>query len=656
MLRHRLAGWKGVPAQRRFYLALISGTLLILALGSGWLLGRVALRDDLLIAAALVAGMDIAVRAWHGLRGRQMTIEVLVTVAALGALAIGEDGEAAAVTLLFLLGTQLETRLLRRTRLAVAQLLELAPSSAVVVRANQPVEVAPEEVACGETVLVRSGARIPVDGEVLRGRAAVDESAMTGEPVPVEKAAGGSVFAGTVSQDGLLWVRATGVGRDTMLARIVRRVEEAQEQKAPAQRAIDSFARWYTPAIVMLGGAALLLTRNVDLALTLLVIGCPGALVIATPVAVVAGLGRAARRGILIKGGAHLEAVGAVSALALDKAGTLTEGRPRLTDVVALPRRAVPELAVLAGSSCDSQHGVAGHAHDGSRVTQDGPDGRETLNWAAIAEAGAEHPLARAIVAAATPLGLVPLASTIMVRSGYGVQAIHEGHHIDAGSPAFMAALGIAVGQEAAERLARLQNAGKTAVLVARDGTLIGILGLSDVPRRTARALIGQLQALGIRRLAMLTGDDRHTAALLAAELGIAEAQGGLRPQDKLTFIRQMRRDGHVVAMVGDGINDAPALASADVGIAMGADGTAVAADTADVVLLTDDLLKIPEAIRLSRATLRTIRQNIAIAVVTVAALLAGVALGDVRMAGGMAVHELSILLVVLNSMRLLRA
>lgn len=670
-----VVAWCAAPVRRRLWLALLSGLCIVAALSTNIWPGLAAARGGLLTAAALAAGAPIAWRAWTGLRRHQLTIDALVTVAALGALIIGEDGEAAAVTLLFLLGAQVEARMLRRTRQALAHLLALAPSSAVVVRANQLVEVAPEEVACGETVLVRSGARIPIDGEVIRGRAAVDESAMTGEPVPVEKAVGASVFAGTVSQDGVLWVRATEVGRDTALARIVRRVEEAQEQKAPAQRAIDGFARWYTPAIIVLSGAALLLTRNVGLALTLLVIACPGALVIATPVAVVAGIGRAARRGILIKGGAHLEAVGQVSALALDKTGTLTEGHPRLTDVVAVPHGDVLRRVVLTDcshshSARDSRHGLACVAltvrdrQDGTmRDRQDGQAGldrqdgqaaHDVLRWAAIAEAGSEHPLARAILAAATPLGPVPLASVVTVRSGSGVQAIHDGHHIDVGSPAFMAALGIAMGHEADERLARLQNAGKTAVLVARDGTLSGILGLADVQRRTARALIGQLHDAGIRRLAMLTGDDRHTAALLAAELGIAEVHAGLRPQDKLALIRRMRQDGHVVAMVGDGINDAPALATADVGIAMGTAGTAVAADTADVVLLSDDLLKIPEAIRLSRATLRTIRQNIAIAVVTVAALLAGVALGDIRMAGGMAVHELAILVVVLNSLRLL--
>lgn len=626
------------PVQRRLGLTFGSAICIAAALGSGLVPGFATARTGLLAVATLAAGADIVLRAWAGLRQRQLTIELLITLAALGALIIGEDGEAAAVTFLFMLGAQLETRMLARTRQALTQLLELAPSSAIVLRDGEPMEVAPDQVQCGETVLVRPGARIPVDGEVIRGQAAVDESAMTGEPLPAQKAAGARVYAGTVSQDGLLWVRATNVGSDTTLARIVHRVEEAQEEKAPAQRAIERFARWYTPAIIAFSAASLVLTRHIDLALTLLVIGCPGALVISTPVAVVAGIGRAAQHGILIKGGEHLEAIGKVSALALDKTGTVTEGKPRLTDVVALPPAtdpAVPSPVTAAGW---------GRAE------------RDVVRWAAIAEAGSEHPLARSIVDAATTLGPIPQASVFTTRIGQGVRATYQGHSIDVGTPELMHALGIVARRDVSMRLAQLREAGKTAVLVARDGAMTGMLGLSDVRRTTAHMLIPRLRDIGIGRVAMLTGDDRQSADRIAAEIGITEVRANLLPQDKLDVIRAMQRDGHVVAMVGDGINDAPALAAADVGIAMGTAGTAIAADTAGVVLMTDDLLTIPDAIRLSRATLRTINQNIAIAAVTAGLLLAGVVIGDVHMAGGMFIHELSVLVVVLNGMRLLRA
>jgi Zn2+/Cd2+-exporting ATPase len=289
-----------------------------------------------------LAGSDIALRAWHALRNRQISIELLVTIATAGALAIGEAWEGAAVTFLFMLGAYLEARTLNRTRRALQALLDLAPMTAIVLRDGRQVEVLPQAVLPGETVLVKPGAKVPIDGSVIDGRAAVDESAITGESMPVEKTAGDSMFAGTISQNGLLRVEATGVGSDTTLARIVQRVEEAQEAQAPTQRFIERFARWYTPAIIALSGLALVVTRDVELALTLLVIGCPGAPVIATPVAVVAGIGRAARRGILIKGGAYLERAGSISAVALDKMGTVTRGKPQLTNVVALQPALVP--------------------------------------------------------------------------------------------------------------------------------------------------------------------------------------------------------------------------------------------------------------------------------------------------------------------------
>src|SRR5690606_24983570 len=306
---------------------------------------------------------------------------LLVTIAATGAIAIGEVWEAAAVTFLFILGAYLEARTLSRTRQVLQDLLDLAPTMALVLRAGEQVEVMPYEVLQGETVLVKPGTKIPVDGEVVDGRSAVDESAITGEPIPAEKTPGEPVYAGTVNQAGLLRVRAEGVGADTTLARIIRRVEEAQEEKASTQQFIERFAKWYTPAIIGLSIVAYIISRDVELALTLLVIGCPGALVISTPISIVAGIGRAAQEGILIKGGEYLENAGKITALALDKTGTLTAGKPRVTDVIALQ----PALAV-AGAAGDLAAGDAG---------------QDVLRWAAVAELGSEHPLADAIVSAA---------------------------------------------------------------------------------------------------------------------------------------------------------------------------------------------------------------------------------------------------------------
>jgi Cd2+/Zn2+-exporting ATPase len=325
--------------------------------------------------------------------------------------------------------------------------------------------------------------------------------------------------------------------------------------------------------------------------------------------------------------------VGRVSALALDKTGTLTEGKPRLTDVLALQPALVPPGA---GTGEDAEANV--------------------LRWAAIAEIASEHPLARPIVAAAGRLGLVPYPEHFETYTGRGVSAVHGGHTTVVGTPALLALLGIGVPPEAHDHLARLKAGGKTAVLVARDGETVGVLGIADTRRDTAAEMVRRLRAAGVRRIAMLTGDDPRTAEAIAREVGIMEVHAALLPEQKLELVRQMRRDGAVVAMVGDGINDAPALAAADVGIAMGAAGTDVAIETADVALMTDDLLRIPEAIRLSRTTLRNIRQNVAVALVTVGALLAGVLAGEVHMAGGMFVHQASVLLVILNAMRLMRA
>lgn len=635
MITQRFA-WLANPATRRFVLTVLSGVLIVASL----MLGRVAALETtghaLMVAAAVVAGGDIALRAARGLRQRQVTIELLVTIAATGAIVIGEYWEAAAVTFLFMLGAYLEARTLSRTRQALGRLLDLAPTTALVLRDGQEVEVDPGDVVPGETVLVKPGARIPVDGEVLDGRAAVDESAITGEPLPAEKTAGDPVYAGTVSQNGLLWVRATGIGADTTLARIIHRVEEAQEEKAPTQRFIERFARWYTPAIIGLAAVAYLVSRNVELALTLLVIGCPGALVISTPVSIVAGIGRAAQRGILIKGGEHLETAGKISALALDKTGTLTEGKPRLKDIVTLQAALAP---VGVGGATDVMD-----------------DEASLLRWAAIAEAGSEHPLARPIVSAAAAFGPVPQPDAFETYPGRGVWATHDGHTVAVGTPDLMAILDVAVPPEAHDHLARLTPEGKTAVLVARDGETIGVLGIADTLRDAAPEMVRRLRATGIQRIAMLTGDDRPTAEAIAREVGIDEVHASLLPEQKLERVKQMRREGAVVAMVGDGINDAPALAAADIGIAMGAAGTDVAIETADIALMADDLLKIPEAIRLSRATLRNIRQNVAIALLTVAGLLAGVLAGEVHMAGGMFVHQASVLLVILNAMRLMRA
>ncbi len=630
-----LRGQWADQANRRRLIAILAGELILVALIAGRLSWDGLLSDVLMVAAAIVAGAQIARRAIDGLRRRQITIELLVAIAASFALVIGEYWEAAAVTFLFVLGGWLEARTMSRTRAALAELIDLAPVTAWVVRGAGPVEVDAWEVGIGERVMIRPGGKISVDGIVQSGHSAVDESAVTGEPMPVEKQAGDRVFAGTISHDGVLFLEATGVGADTTLARIIHRVEEAQEAKAPAQRTIERFAAWYTPAIIALAVVAWSLTRNIELALTLLVIGCPGALVIATPVAIVAGIGRAAKLGILIKGGEHLETVGRITALALDKTGTLTRGQQVLTDVIALQPALVPAGAHAVGPLTRS----------------------DVLRWAAIAERGSAHPLARPIIAAAEASQQpVPEPETGRAIPGMGILAEWQAHAMAVGTASLLAAEDIAVSEDGRHELERLQAAGKTATLVAVDGELIGIIAVADVVRETSAEAVRKLRRQGVRRIAMLTGDSAGTAHGIAAAVGINEVHASLMPEDKLAWIGRAESDGDIVGMVGDGINDAPALAAADVGIAMGAAGSDVALETADIALMTDRPERIADALRISRKTTGVVRQNLAIALLTVGLLLTGVLVGQVDMAGGMLVHEGSVLLVIANGMRLMRA
>lgn len=620
-LLNRLPGRQLTPARRRLQSVIVSGSLIVAGLALWYLADLESAGRALLVLASVTAGARIATTAVRSLASRQVSIELLVTIAAVGAIFIGEVWEAAAVTFLFTLGAWLEARTLQATRRALAELMELTPDLALVIRDGTVTEVSPWEVRQDETVIVRPGMRLAVDGEVTDGSSTVSEAAITGEPLPAVKGPGSMVFAGTVNQDGLLQVRATGVGAGTALARIVRRVEEAQEAKAPAQRFIERFAAWYTPAMLVVSAALWALSGDLHLALTLLVISCPGALVISAPVAVVAGLGRAARKGILIRGGEHLERAARIDTVAFDKTGTLTRGEPALTTVV--PVGSVPPT--------------------------------EVVHWAAAAEQASEHPLARTITAAATGAEL-PFPEKFTAVTGKGISALVAGREVLVGRLTFVAERGVPVPAAVRAELTRLQQLGQTVMAVARDGQLLGLLGVEDELRSTTRLATEQLSQAGVRRLVMLTGDNEQAARTVAEAAGISEVHAGLLPEEKLERIRMLQQHGGVVAMVGDGINDAPALAAADVGIAMGAAGTDMAIETADIALMTDDLLKLPEAIRLARLTVANIRQNTVIALVTVLGLLAGVVAGQVHMAGGMLIHQASVFLVILNALRLLRA
>lgn len=603
---------------RRWTVPAVGGLLVLVAFATRTL---PPWSDVAMGAAALVGGADAAARAARALRARVVGIDLLVTVAAAGAVVIGDHWEAAAVTLLFAVGHALTDATLHRTRAALADLVAAAPRTATVVRDGTHVEVPADEVALDETVVVLDGTAVPVDGVVLSGTGAVDEAPVTGESMPVEKVAGDPVYAGTVSHGGMLRVRVTGVGEDTTLARIVHRVEEAQDARARVAVLMDRFSARYTPAIIVLAAVAGVVTGDVTLALTLLVIGCPGALVISVPVAVVAGIGRGARDGVLVKGGEHLETVARVSAVALDKTGTLTVGRPRVTDVVPVG----------------------------------GVDESTVLRWAARAELGSGHPLAGAVVTAATSAGLdLTAAEDVVPVVGRGLVATVDGRRVLVGTPALLTGHGLE--PTAVQRtVTDLARAGRTPMVVALDDDVLGVIGVADPVRPEAATAVVALRRAGVRDVVVLTGDQQRVADAVAAQVGITDVRAGLLPEDKLAAVRELQARGHVVAMVGDGVNDAPALATADVGVAMGAAGSAVAVETADLALMADDLLRLPHALALARRTTLVMRQNVVVALVTVGALLAGVLLGGVTMAAGMLVHEASVLVVIANAMRLLR-
>ncbi|MGP5558718.1 heavy metal translocating P-type ATPase [Corynebacterium flavescens] len=590
----------------------VSGLLIILS----WLTPAGWLSDGFMIAAAVVAGWQIAVSAVQALRIRMISIDLLVIVAAIGALFINNYWESAAVTFLFALGKALEKATMNRTRQALSDLVDAAPETATVLRDGEPETVEIWELVPGDVVLVKNGEQIPVDGRVLSGHGGVDEATITGESVPAEKAEDSEVFAGTWLRSGVLRIEAIGIGSDSTLAKIIHRVEDAQDDKAKTQTFLEKFSKYYTPGVMVAALAVGLITLNVELALTLLVIACPGALVISIPVSIVAGIGRSAKDGVLIKGGEYLETSAKVDTVVVDKTGTLTNGRPELTNV-----------DVLDPAYSDD----------------------EVLTLAARAETASEHPLAEAIIQGAENKGLtVAMVEKAEPVAGRGIRADVDGATVAVGSADLL--------DHAPDntRILELNDQGRTAMYVGVNGRAIGIVAVADTIRDDAPAAIRSLHDKGIR-VVMATGDAQRVARNVAAELGVDEVRAELMPEDKLEIVKELQAQGRVVAMVGDGVNDTPALATADIGVAMGAAGSPAAIETADIALMADKLPRLPYALGLAQRTVRTMRVNIGIALATVTILLAGVLLGGVTMSIGMLVHEASVLLVIAIAMLLLR-
>lgn len=636
------------PANRKTILLIASALMIATGWLSDSLLNEPFFFDALMIGAALTAGYDIVQRAWRGILNRHTNIELLVSIAAIGGLSIGVYWESAAVTFLFLLGGWLETRSLNKTRSTLKDLLNMAPETALILEGEKRREIPAINVKKNMRVLVKPGGKIPVDGIVESGSTSVDESSITGEPVPAVKQNGSNVYAGTINQNGRIVIRTSKSGANTTLAQIIKRVEEAQEAKAPTQRFIERFATWYTPGIVLFSIITLALSQNLELALTLLVIGCPGALVISTPISIISGIGRAAKNGILIKGGEYLENAGKISVVAFDKTGTLTEGKPRVTDLIRIQPETV-SAGIVEKHEGNWKRAIFGVDQDDAFSEQQ----NELLYWAGIAESNSEHPLAQAILNEAHKTNTIPDPDTFTSHTGFGVEASYKSDQIRVGNTEFLQKEGVSIPYQAKKMIEQLSGAGKTVVLVALNNNLLGGIGISDTIRSEASDMVEKLRANGIREIIMLTGDAPATANAIAEESGIQQVHSRMLPDDKLSVIERLQEQRHQVAMVGDGINDAPALARADIGIAMGAAGTDLAIETADIALMSNNLMNIPEALHISKLTLRNIRQNVVFALITVGLLLSGVFMGSVHMAGGMLIHELSVMAVIINGMRL---
>jgi len=598
---------------------IISGLLILLSFAFGYLNLNPILKDASMIAAALVAGYPIALNAFRAIKFRIVGIDALVTLAVIGALIIREYWEAAAVTFLFMFGAYLEGKTLEKTRSAIKSLLDLAPNTARVIRDDKEIEIPAEEVVKDEIVIIKPGEKIPVDGTVVEGSSYVNQSAITGESIPVSKNINDTVFSGTVIESGYIKVRADRVGEDTTFSRILQMVEEAQDKKAKTQKFLEVFSKYYTPGIIVLAVLVFIITRDIELALTLLVIACPGALVISTPVSIVAGIGNGARHGVLMKGGEVIEKLGTAKVLAFDKTGTLTVGKPKVTRIKAF-------------------HG----------------EEEEILKLTAIAEGYSEHPLARAILEeAGNRFENLPRPEESEIMAGHGLKAMVEGRIILVGNRKLMVENNINISQELEEYISREESLGQTVVITADRDKVLGVISIADDIREGAVELIKRLKAKGIKRIVMLTGDNERAAAAIANKLGLDDYYAELLPEGKVEMLKKLQEEYGTTAMVGDGVNDAPALASADFGIAMGGAGSDVAMETADVVLMSAELSKLSYAIGLSRATVINMKQNIYFAIAVVMLLIAGVLLKLVFLSSGMLIHELSVLLVIINAIRL---
>lgn len=611
--------------------ALLSGAFLLAAVMVHLLAGP-GLPAQVLYLLAILLGGYLPARAGAAmlLSARELDMNMLMVIAAAGAIAIGQWEEGAVVVFLFSLGNALQGYTFDKTRNSIRALMGLAPQQALVRRGHEEITVPVRDVIIGDTVIVKPGEKIPMDGQVVAGQSSVNQAPITGESIPVSKEVGDRVFAGTLNQRGSLEIEVTARAEDNTVARIVRMVEEAQAQKAPSQQFVDRFARYYTPAVI---GAAFLVALLPPLllgqpyhkwiyeALAMLLVACPCALVISTPVSIVSAIGTAARYGVLIKGGVHLEEAGALSVVALDKTGTLTRGEPVVTDIIPL---------------------------QGSQ--------EEVLTLAAAIESRSEHPLGQALWEAARSAHIsIPAVEDFQSVTGQGARGRVAGREYMIGSPRFIEANGLSL-EQVAPTLSKLQAEGKTTMILADSEQVVSLLAVADLLREESRAAVASLKKNGIERVVMLTGDNQETARAIAGQAGVDEFRCELLPEGKVEAVQQLMQQYGKVAMVGDGVNDAPALAVAAVGIAMGSTGTDAALETADIALMSDDLSRLAYAITLSRKTLRIIKQNVAFSLIIKAAILLLVIPGWLTLWLAVVGDMGTSLLVTLNGLRLLAA
>lgn len=603
---------------------------------AGWLGERIfglseTAANVLYIFAYIAGGYDVATHAIPALFKGKLDTDILMLAAAGGAAILGELSEGAFLLLLFSIGHAGEHYALDRARNAISALGALMPKTALLKYGSQISEVPVEQLSIGDIVIARPGDRIAVDGEVADGSSAVDQSPITGESVPVTKSVGDEVFAGTVNKDNAIEIQVTRLAADNTLSRVMNLVAEAQSQQSPTQQFADRFTSRFVPVVFIVTALLIILPPLLNLlplsesfyrGMLLLVAASPCALAIGTPAAVLAGIAQAARNGVLIKGGVHLENLGQLNAIAFDKTGTITSGQFNVTDIVPM-NGTTPEML---------------------------------LQTAAAVEQQSNHPLAQAVVRAAQEKQLsLPNASGLENIAGRGVRSVLNGQTVLIGSPKlFDQASGIMLSDDVLTKVSALESSGRSVMIVAKGDTVQGILGLADAPRPFVAEVMRSLRELGIRHLVMLTGDNQKVAKDIAAQVGLTDVQAELLPEDKLTTIKQLKQQYEAIAMVGDGVNDAPALASATVGIAMGGAGTAVALETADVALMADDLQKLPFAVGLSRASRQIIQQNLIISMGVIVLLILSSVLGLVALGFVVVLHEGSTLVVVGNALRLL--